>query len=297
MISINIVNEIGYIWNAEDWEVLRKKHRIVGNLIGSLANLPRQDQLLGLPATLLPEEITLLLEKEIAFAVCNPSLLLPPGEDIKQKYLNHKEKVKKEQTECYEKERKKQVTSMIDRIIEGKRKKLSESNVKKFKGAEDDKITEVESLEESEKVIDREEILNQELNKEVTIAPGNYLAQTFTADPWIHEDELQKVDWNFPSTSREKLKYSIFKDLWEKGYYVSSGSKFGGDFLVYPGDPIKFHAQFIVTCLEAETNFPAKDLIVYGRLGTTTRKTFVFATQLPETEEIVYQSLQWTDKF
>lgn len=31
------------------------------------------------------------------------------------------------------------------------------------------------------------------------------------------------------------LRYIIFKDLWEKGYYLTSGMKFGADFLVYPG--------------------------------------------------------------
>ena len=42
-----------------------------------------------------------------------------------------------------------------------------------------------------------------------------------------------------------------FKDLWNNSYYVSEGSKFGGDFLVYCGDPAKYHAKCIVICLES----------------------------------------------
>ena len=42
-----------------------------------------------------------------------------------------------------------------------------------------------------------------------------------------------------------------FKDLWSDSYYVYEGSKFVGDFLVYCGDPVKYHAKYIVICLES----------------------------------------------
>ena len=45
----------------------------------------------------------------------------------------------------------------------------------------------------------------------------------------------RQVDWDFPSSEMEKLRYKVFRELWEQGYYLTSGSKFGGDFLVYPG--------------------------------------------------------------
>ena len=54
------------------------------------------------------------------------------------------------------------------------------------------------------------------------------------------------ADWTYPQTSCEKLRYQVFEDLWEKGYYLTSGVYFGGDFLAYPGDPIRYHSFFIV---------------------------------------------------
>jgi len=33
----------------------------------------------------------------------------------------------------------------------------------------------------------------------------------------------------------ERIRYKVFKDLWSKGYYLTCGMKFGGDFLVYEG--------------------------------------------------------------
>ena len=47
--------------------------------------------------------------------------------------------------------------------------------------------------------------------------------------------------WTYPSTDAERAKCEVFRDLWEKGYYMGGGSKFGGDWLVYPGT-VPFHS-------------------------------------------------------
>ncbi len=41
--------------------------------------------------------------------------------------------------------------------------------------------------------------------------------------------------WTYPSTEDERARCEVFRDLWEKGYYMGGGGKFGGDWLVYPG--------------------------------------------------------------
>ena len=41
--------------------------------------------------------------------------------------------------------------------------------------------------------------------------------------------------WNYPATPEDRARCEVFRDLWEKGYYLGGGSKFGGDWLVYPG--------------------------------------------------------------
>jgi len=43
------------------------------------------------------------------------------------------------------------------------------------------------------------------------------------------------TDWTLPMSSRDILKYRIFSHFWEKGYFLTGGGKFGGDFLIYPG--------------------------------------------------------------
>lgn len=41
----------------------------------------------------------------------------------------------------------------------------------------------------------------------------------------------------------ERVRYAAFRDLWRRGFFLTAGDKFGGDFLAYPGDPGAFRAQ------------------------------------------------------
>ena len=58
----------------------------------------------------------------------------------------------------------------------------------------------------------------------------------------VHPGREEEVDWHVPSEDwpyagqpDHEMRYCIFQNLWEQGFYITSGSKFGGDFLVYPG--------------------------------------------------------------
>lgn len=68
------------------------------------------------------------------------------------------------------------------------------------------------------------------------------------AYPWFSHDDMEIVQWKYPFTSDQQIKYKIYKDLWEKGYYISSGEKFGGDFLVYPGVLSSFYNNDETIC-------------------------------------------------
>jgi hypothetical protein len=63
---------------------------------------------------------------------------------------------------------------------------------------------------------------------------------------------LQPAQWSFPHTQQQQLRVAVFADLHSRGYFLTSGSKFGGDFLAYPGDPNLYHAQFVVRVLPLE---------------------------------------------
>lgn len=73
MIDIHMINNKGFIWNADDWYFLRTTHRILGSLIGTLPSTPRQEDQNGLPCLLLIEEVRLLVENCIGRTVEYPS--------------------------------------------------------------------------------------------------------------------------------------------------------------------------------------------------------------------------------
>ena len=49
----------------------------------------------------------------------------------------------------------------------------------------------------------------------------------------------------FPRTKDDRLRLDIFRDLWRRGHYMTVGVKFGGDYLVYAGDPSRYHSHFV----------------------------------------------------
>lgn len=93
----------------------------------------------------------------------------------------------------------------------------------------------------------------------------------------------------------KSLKYRVFKDLWERGKYITAGDSFGGDFLVYPGDPMYYHASHIVHCV-AETPTPSMTAIrlaACGRLSVVVNKLCVFAYLDAANDSLVYQTMEW----
>lgn len=69
----------------------------MGNLIGALAPLPRQNSISGLPVRLLPEETTLLLELKVAKLVKDNSFHEKPTTDDLSAFRDYRERSQKEQ--------------------------------------------------------------------------------------------------------------------------------------------------------------------------------------------------------
>ena len=44
--------------------------------------------------------------------------------------------------------------------------------------------------------------------------------------------------WDYPESPLQRARCGVFRDLWEQGYFMGSGIKFGGEYLVYPGASI-----------------------------------------------------------
>eukprot|EP01120_Amphizonella_sp_Union-15-10_P011901 TRINITY_DN5176_c0_g1_i1.p1 TRINITY_DN5176_c0_g1~~TRINITY_DN5176_c0_g1_i1.p1 ORF type:complete len:155 (+),score=33.39 TRINITY_DN5176_c0_g1_i1:425-889(+) len=90
-----------------------------------------------------------------------------------------------------------------------------------------------------------------------------------------------------------RLKFMVFSDLWNKGFYVLSGSKFGGDYVLYPGDPDKYHSQLIVFVVSWEKYLiSVLDIVGKERLANSVGKATVLATVDP-LEGVKYLTFKW----
>jgi tRNA-intron lyase len=69
------------------------------------------------------------------------------------------------------------------------------------------------------------------------------------------------------------LKYSIFKNLWQRGFSLSCGLKFGCSFLAYAGNIVDVHSYLSIFVISTQnTRIAPKLLIAFGRVGTITKK-------------------------
>ena len=59
----------------------------------------------------------------------------------------------------------------------------------------------------------------------------------------------------------------MYRDLVLRGYFLTPGIKFGGQFLVYPGDPYRYHSHFVAIIVDHHSALHPLDLVAAGRLG------------------------------
>jgi len=78
--------------------------------------------------------------------------------------------------------------------------------------------------------------------------------------------------------------YPLYAYLNSKGYYITPGLRFGGDYSVYPGDPFRFHAHYLANSYRWDQEIPMLDLLTSGRLGTAVKKSFLFGAENPVPE-------------
>ncbi|KAI5645410.1 tRNA-splicing endonuclease subunit Sen34 [Phthorimaea operculella] len=277
MIPLYVEDGVAYVWNAEDWFTLRSKHRICGSLIGSVPSFPRQNDFTGLPLALMSEEAALLVEKGICELYELPNITDKPSDEIREEVSTVEQKVFEEQTEAMKKRKIEQLSQKIDIIMAGKRQKLLSKG-----------ITDIQ--------LDKQSLLQEEINKLQTAAPAHLLVHLPTEHHLLTEKKKVGKESLKPSIGEGDgaTRYSIFKDLWEKGHHITCGSKFGSDYLVYPGDPVRFHAMYMLRCISDQKSFQPKHLVAFGRLAVAVNKLAVLACCASD-GSVEYQTLQWHD--
>lgn len=90
--------------------------------------------------------------------------------------------------------------------------------------------------------------------------------------------------------------YPLFRFLHSRGYFFMPGLRFGCNYSVYPGDPLRYHSHFLATGLGWDEKFDLLDIVGGGRLGTGTKKAYMVGGEdpmAPKQENVRAFSVEW----
>ena len=290
-----------FLWNEEDVMKLRKSHRMCGVTVGSLPRKPWQNNVLSLPVLLMPVEVSLCLSRNLA---CLKTI---DGTRKRKVDLDQasgfRSRQEDEQIKIFKKE--KQMKSQMfygrkkQKKAERKWQEMVDEDVARFRQEYKKDEHETSSVVETEIVGEKRTVENSvetEQVMEVTEDDRKYYNHSIRVHIPTQMTDKQRLSesiFDYPSNKQDEVLCRVFTDLWEKGYYITSAEKFGGDFLVYPGDPMRYHSKFIVSVvMDTNKQMTAQELVVYGRLGSAVKKTVVLAS-VSEQDTVQYVSLSW----
>ncbi len=128
---------------------------------------------------------------------------------------------------------------------------------------------------------------------------GDILIAKWNTDHLSNDQDEMKKLLNYPITNEDKDRCIVFKDLWNNGYTLVDGMKFGCDWLGYAGDPLRTHADIMIKVLPWEwrnkwEKMRSLDLLSLVSVANKCKKIAVIASVDPVKNEIVY--LQCTRK-
>uniref|UniRef100_A0A182TA15 tRNA-splicing endonuclease subunit Sen34 n=1 Tax=Anopheles maculatus TaxID=74869 RepID=A0A182TA15_9DIPT len=274
-IVVRYMHGRGLIFDAEDYLKLRYEHRIVGNLIGIPVSHPRNVNQQGMPAALTSCELKFLLDRQIIQLVdTNGALQRVPSDEEVHTYFLMVERQKSELHMPVIEKRLEAFRKHLPKIIEGKRKKLLKAGVK-----EEDIHLDAEQLVGEE----RARIMQDKFDAMVQI-PLKYP---------LSIGELKESSLEL--SAEESVKYRVFQSLWHRGGFITTGDAFGCDFLLYPGDPMYFHASHMVHVMQGGMcqKLDAKYLIRVCRLSVVVNKLCILAYIDERTNEVHFETLEW----
>lgn len=73
----------------------------------------------------------------------------------------------------------------------------------------------------------------------------------------------------------------VCRFLLSHGYFMTPGLRFGAQYSVYPGDPLRFHAHFMANQYPWHAEIPMLDIVSGGRLATAVKKALLIGGQQP----------------
>ncbi|KAL1756515.1 hypothetical protein FB107DRAFT_211169 [Schizophyllum commune] len=296
-VRISISNRRAFIWDVDDIATVRSHHRICGLLTGTLPRLAQQNAFLGVPLVLMPQEVTLLVEKGFAVLVDDALAHRFPSPEEAVRWADAQAPDIESQLAAADELSRNRQTNVAD-------KSMSEEAIRKRKEREAKRAAKAQQSEDTAVFVPPPE--------EPTAPPAQpSQASIFTISlpasssglPWYEPENKTYTTleaareaglWTYPETLQDRAQYGVFRDLWEQSYFMGIGIRFGADYLVYPGDPLRYHSHFAATVIESpDAPMRPMEIVAHGRLGTATKKAHLLCSWDDEKRTVSYLSIEW----
>ncbi|PLW53296.1 hypothetical protein PCANC_06190 [Puccinia coronata f. sp. avenae] len=302
-IPIFVSNGKAFIWAVDQVERLRIDYHISGLLTGTLPQLAQQNVFLGLPLQLMPEEVVVLVELGLAVLVDDVSSHRQVTlEEAAEYQTKRDQEIQEEQrlTLIRDTERRAAAKEVYRSQIEAadQKRRARQQQADGVKQGPGHPVEIQEGMLPPDNVDDSKSTNN-------TSQVAYFVPVHLQSQPPAHSPEgsnvyhnleaaRQRGLWTYPDDKYQKARCAVFSALWRQGMFLGIGLKFGCDFLVYPGDSLRFHSHFACTVIEdPHKPIAPLSLVSYGRLATAVKKSHLLACWDNRTQTVRFLSLEW----
>lgn len=269
-----------YLYHAPTIAFLRANYHILGTLVGTLPQANQQNVFLGLPLSLLPEEVRVLCEKGIAFVV----------DDV----AAHESGLAKIRTTTEGRLRREQLSARLRAIgmgveerVQDEKNRERDAALSKISDKELQKRARRAEQKEAKKAataeaLDQGSLLGDNASSAVVdvkpVQSGKQMqpSETYSMTP---ASSIPPLETPVPPTTISlpavPSSYPLYRHLHDLGYFMHPGLRFGCQYMAYPGDPLRFHSHFLVVSREWDQEIKLSTIIGSGRLGTGVKKGFL----------------------
>ncbi|RWA09756.1 hypothetical protein EKO27_g5339 [Xylaria grammica] len=262
------------LFDIDDVMYLRRSYNICSVFVGTIPQNPQQNVFMGLPIELMPEEAQVLVEKKVAYvaddATFHPARLATFDEPSRRAYVQSlKNEGKRMQLAMIESQNRNK-----PKLQEGKPKKKRKDGPKKPEDSSTDHLVGGDTeADESSTLFDSAPTQRESTKKLPSEVEGYALTPTTSSFllPFSPDSEVEH-----PVAVDVPVSYPLFAHLHDKGYYMMPGLRFGCDYNVYPGDPLRFHSHFAGVHFGWDEEITMMDLVGGGRLSTSVKKGYLF---------------------
>ncbi|TXT04275.1 hypothetical protein VHUM_04273 [Vanrija humicola] len=289
-IPLYVVDGVGTVWDAQAAATIHCAHDISGLRTGTLPGVQQQNGFLGLPVTLMPEETALLVTKGLGHVVPVPSAIVPPSRELVAQRTAQRvarSRALAERMRADEEARVEASKAKFEAAGEKARAKREERARKKAEAARAAALAAGEEIPadvvavlsgtaapaaaKPAQAAQPPPTPTAENSNIFTVVPGvpvlDALVPRTTEPP-----PLPTPHFPFPAAVRDSALADAFGALHARGYRMGLGPRFGGEWLVYPGDYLRYHAHFTSQVIVRDDPIRPAEIVAWGRLGTGTKK-------------------------